>query len=219
MLKSDATMELAKALKNVQVKLKPAKKDSENPYFKSSYADLNSVWEACRQLLGENGLSVTQTMDVGEGHSLIVETILLHESGEWITSRLPMVLAKNDPQGIGSAITYARRYGLSAIIGICSEEDDDAEGATVRKPLAQPVKKTEPKPNELTPLKNMTKAYCKTLKWGAKKWEDYLKNNIRKTMDALTLEDWKLIESQLREMASLQKLDVESEPVTDKVES
>ena len=139
MQKSESIAALAKALKAVQIELKPALKNSVNPFFKASYADLGSVWDSCRNLLAKNGLSVTQTMDVGEGHTLIVETILLHESGEWIGSRLPMILSKNDPQGIGMAITYARRYGLSAIIGVCSE-DDDAE-STVDRKKAQPAKK------------------------------------------------------------------------------
>jgi len=139
--KSESIKEIAKALKEVQANLKPAVKDSVNPFYKMKYADLGSVWDACRELLAANGLAVTQTTDVGQDNSLIVETTLLHVSGEWITGSMPMILPKQDPQGIGSAITYARRYGLAAIIGICPE-DDDAESAIDRKP--SPVKKESP---------------------------------------------------------------------------
>lgn len=142
MNKSDSTVELTKALVKVQSELRGAKMDAENPFFKAKYADLASVWDACRELLASNELAVVQTTAVGENHQLIVETTLLHVSGEWITGQLPMILSKNDPQGIGSAFTYGRRYGLSAMVGVCPE-DDDAESATQRKPVSKPpVKKT-----------------------------------------------------------------------------
>ncbi len=140
MLKSDTIGELAKALVNVQKVLEGAKKDSKNPFFKSSYADLSSVWEACRKPLAENGLAVIQTMDLQEGADLIIETMLVHTSGEWISGQLWMKPVKDDPQGIGSAITYARRYALAAIVGVCPE-DDDAEQAmsrTAPKPALAP---------------------------------------------------------------------------------
>ena len=131
MEKSDSTKELATALCIVQGKLTGAKKDSENPYFKSKYADLASVWDACRNLLSENGLSVIQTNSPSGETTMILDTTLLHNSGEWIGGSLEVPLSKSDPQGLGSAMTYARRYALAAIIGICPE-DDDAEAATKR---------------------------------------------------------------------------------------
>ena len=124
-------VELTKALINVQSQLKEVKRDSFNPFHHSKYAGLASVWDSCRSLLAENGLAVIQTTNVGENHQLIVETMLVHSSGEWVKGQMPMLLSKQDPQGIGSAITYGRRYGLSAILGICPE-DDDAEGAIDR---------------------------------------------------------------------------------------
>jgi len=142
MNKSESTKEIAAALAKVQAVLKGAAKDSVNPFFHSTYADLASVWEACRKPLSDNGLSVVQTTAVGEGHALIVETTLLHISGEWISGQMPMLLNKQDPQGIGQAITYGRRYGLSAIVGICPE-DDDAEPER-KEPPKKTVKKTEP---------------------------------------------------------------------------
>ena len=125
---SEELNELAKALSIVQSKLEGARQDSTNPFYKSSYADLSSVWNACRKPLTDNGLSVVQTCDDTE-EKLVVETVLLHSSGQWISGRLQLNPVKNDPQGIGSAITYARRYMLAAMVGI-SPEDDDAEAAS-----------------------------------------------------------------------------------------
>ena len=139
MNQSDSIGSLAKALCNVQSQLEGAKKDSLNPYFKAKYADLASVWDACRDLLGRNELAVAQTSSVIEGRDLVVDTTLMHSSGEWISGQLAVPLTKQDPQGIGSAITYARRYALSAIVGI-SPEDDDAEAATSRPKPAKPTK-------------------------------------------------------------------------------
>ena len=131
---SEQINELATALAKAQGDLKGAKKDSKNPFFHSSYADLASVWDACREPLSKNGLSVVQTTDwvVGEEHCLLLLTTLLHSSGQWITGKLLIKPVKDDPQGLGSAITYARRYALSAIVGVAAE-DDDAESAMGRK--------------------------------------------------------------------------------------
>ncbi len=145
MQKSDEINELASALTKVQCKLEGAKMDGENPFFKAKYATLASVWSACRKPLTDNGLSVVQTCSVGEGEGLILDTSLLHTSGQWISGELAVKPTKNDPQGIGSAITYARRYGLAAIVGVCPE-DDDAESATDHKvPKKAPVKKVAKK--------------------------------------------------------------------------
>ncbi len=149
MEKSEDIGILAKSLCEVQSKLAGAKRDSVNPFFKSQYADLSSVWDACRSLLTENGLSVVQTNSLPHQESTtVVDTTLLHSSGQWISGSLEVPLAKTDPQGLGSAITYARRYALAAIVGI-SPEDDDAEGAVRRdtKP-----KDTTTKPKEKPPV-------------------------------------------------------------------
>jgi hypothetical protein len=107
-----------------------AKKDSVNPHFKSRYADLASVWEACREPLTNNDLAIVQLPGKDEG-GYYVETVLTHSSGEFLSSKLHIVPTKDDPQGLGSAITYARRYGLAAIAGI-APDDDDAEAAMGR---------------------------------------------------------------------------------------
>jgi len=121
---SETIGELAKALVKAQASMRPVKKDLENPFFKSKYADLAAVWENCRKPLTENGLSVVQIPESEDG-SVIIKTVLLHESGEWISGQLRLTPAKADPQAVGSAITYGRRYALAAMVGMCAEDEDD----------------------------------------------------------------------------------------------
>lgn len=124
--------ELATAMAKAQSQIKTALKDSKNPHFKSSYADLTSVWDACREALTKNGFSVIQRTDFDANGEVWLETMLLHASGEHIASRYPLRPAKQDPQGYGSAITYARRYCLAAIVGVVADEDDDGNAASQR---------------------------------------------------------------------------------------
>lgn len=123
MEKSQTLNELASALCKCQAQIKGAKADSENPFFKSSYADLASVWEACREPLTKNGLSVCQTIE-GDQDKMVVKTILMHISGEFIISSCPVLMKDKTAQGAGSGITYARRYSLAAIVGIAQIDDD-----------------------------------------------------------------------------------------------
>ncbi len=127
-MQSDKIDALAAALVKVQANLKAAVKDSVNPFFRSGYADLNSVWEACRKPLAENGLAVFQGCEHHDGADFLTTT-LMHTSGQWIKSELHLLLEKQTAQGMGSAITYARRYSLAAAIGII-QEDDDGNAAT-----------------------------------------------------------------------------------------
>lgn len=131
---SDSIKELTIALVKVQGVIEGAVRDSENPFFRSRYADLSSVWNACRKPLSDNGLAVIQTMGV-EGTTSSCDTLvttLVHTSGEWIRGSMRLHPVKLDPQGQGSAMTYARRYSLAAIVGI-APEDDDAELAMGRE--------------------------------------------------------------------------------------
>ncbi len=132
--------ELAAALSKAQGMITAEIIDAANPFFKSKYADLASVWDAARKPLSSNGLSIVQTTS-GDQEIVTIVTTLLHSSGQWIRGKLQMKPVKNDPQGIGSCITYARRYALSAMVGI-APEDDDAEAATGRK--------AEPKVDKIT---------------------------------------------------------------------
>lgn len=134
--KSDQIGKLAKALANVQKQLKPALKDAKNPFYKSNYSTLNSVWDSCRDLLADNGLSVVQT-NIPSESGVIIETILLHESDQWISGALYLPLAKHDPQGVGSAVTYGRRYALASMVGVVADEDDDGNSAS--RPMTKQV--------------------------------------------------------------------------------
>lgn len=130
MNQSETIVKLSAALVKAQAEMSGAVKDSANPFFKSSYADLNSVIKAIKEPFAKYGLAYTQfpyTDEKGVG----VVTRLIHESGEWIECGYTLPLTKLDPQAAGSAITYARRYALQAMAGIPAV-DDDAEGAMNR---------------------------------------------------------------------------------------
>lgn len=147
---SDSVAALAAALAKAQGMMSHASKDANNPHFKSRYADLAAVWSAVREPLSANGLSVVQTVAQGDG-TVGVRSLLLHASGEWISSLLEMPVAQKTPQGYGSALTYARRYALAALVGI-AQDDDDAEAATrPSAPVLPPVQKRTPLPREQPP--------------------------------------------------------------------
>ena len=131
------------ALSQAQGEMPNVKKDSTNPFFKSKYADLAACWDACRATLSKHGLSV---MQIPDGPSGLI-TVLGHTSGQWISGRVEMTLTKNDPQGLGSALTYARRYALSAFIGLASEDDDDGNAAS-QAPAKKPRKKAPEQPSK-----------------------------------------------------------------------
>lgn len=134
--------ELAKAMVKVQQTLTPAYKDAANPFVKNRYASLNSVIEACRDALIAQTIWVAQyPVAVETGHLGLVTKLVHAESGQWQSSLMVMPLPKNDPQGYGSALTYARRYGLATLVGLVSEIDDDAEAATPVR--GKPAKATE----------------------------------------------------------------------------
>jgi hypothetical protein len=115
---------IAKALATAQANMGKALKDTSNPHFKSKYADLSSVMAACMPALNAAGIAVIQPMRTDEMGGRHVVTIFLHESGEALECPVPIILGKNDMQGLGSAITYARRYGLMSLAGIAPEDDD-----------------------------------------------------------------------------------------------
>jgi len=127
---SESINELASALAKAQARLHGAKKDAKNPFFKSNYATLESVYEAIREPLAEQGLSVIQPTEFIDNQTF-VRTVLLHSSGQWIDGLYPVITQKNDPQGLGSGMSYSRRYSLMAMVGIPAS-DDDAESATNR---------------------------------------------------------------------------------------
>lgn len=134
------------ALAAAQIEMGPALKDSTNPAFKSKYADLASVMAACLPALNRHGIAVIQP-PVDDDHGRYVKTILAHESGETLECRVPLIIGKNDMQGYGSAVTYARRYGLMSMAGI-APEDDDGNAAVTAAPVRDERKTAIPSASE-----------------------------------------------------------------------
>lgn len=129
---SNTIVKLATALNKAQRNIGSATKGSANPFFKSKYADLGSVMEACKEALNEQGISVLQPV-VSDLSGDYVETMLLHESGEYMASRMKLLVAKPNMQEFGSAVSYARRYGLQSMVFIPAA-DDDGEASMRRTP-------------------------------------------------------------------------------------
>jgi len=128
--KSESIINLAKALVAFNMEIKIIGKDGNNPHFKNDYATLDTIIDEVRPILASHGLVIMQ-FPGGDGEKYTLRTMLIHESGEWIESEpLTMKPVKNDPQGIGSCTTYARRYSLSAMLSLNTGEDDDGEKAT-----------------------------------------------------------------------------------------
>ena len=127
MKQSESIKELATALCLAQAAMGGAVKESKNPFFKSSYADLTSVIKVVKEPFADNGLSFVQLPVSGETY-VGVTTMLMHTSGEWLQSEYMLPMTKRDPQAAGSAITYARRYALQSLAGIPSVDDDGELG-------------------------------------------------------------------------------------------
>jgi len=148
---------LSKALSKAQGAMQGAKKDSKNPFFRSTYADLYTVMETAKVPLAENDLAVVQLPQQTDGNTVSLITLLTHSSGEWIKSALTMIVqpkktkegfAHGDPQAIGSCISYARRYGLMAILGVCPTDDDGnsaSNNQSTPAPKSRVVKKAPAK--------------------------------------------------------------------------
>lgn len=126
---SEKVAELAKALAKAQSEMSGAIKTSVNPHFKSRYADLAAVFDACRAALNKNEIAIVQRVE-NDPNGVAVSTTLLHSSGEWISDRCWLPVAQKTAQAYGSAITYGRRYGLAALAGVAAEEDDDGNAAS-----------------------------------------------------------------------------------------
>lgn len=161
MNRSESIAKISAALVKAQSEMGGASKEAKNPFFKSSYADYNAVREATIPVLNTNGITVLQPTTVVDGKQYI-ETILIHETGEYISSLTEVVVAKlNDPQAAGSGQTYAKRYGLQSFLCVGSA-DDDGEAAmgrnvgrnkTVTETKATVETKVDVKEDSPTPLK------------------------------------------------------------------
>lgn len=164
MNKSDQIDLLAKALVAVQKELKPVYKRADNPFFKSSYADHEAVVLASADLLNKNGLAISQGMSF-IGNVWAIETVLVHESGQWMSFLFPCEPVKKDPQGYASANTYGRRIGHMGITGMAATDDDDGNGAS--NPNGAPPVDQEKAVKEITTL-------LKTLKKPESKFIEHL---------------------------------------------
>lgn len=128
---SESLKAIAPALRKAQAAIHGVVANADNPFFKSKYADLGACWGAIKGALHAEGISLVQTLGFIPGAGPTLITTLLHESGEYISGEQPVCAKSDDPQAMGSAISYARRYGLSAIVSLV-EVDDDGEGAMKR---------------------------------------------------------------------------------------
>lgn len=151
MKQSESISKLAQALVNAQGELRHAKENAVNPHFKNNYADLSSVIDAIRPAFAKFGLAFVQFETFEAPNTVSVETVLMHQSGEFISEKSGCLAPKSDPQGIGSAITYLRRYSLAALAGI-TQADDDGNEQSGQKPeqskQAPAPKQEQPKQEE-----------------------------------------------------------------------
>lgn len=189
---SEAINELATSLAKAQAEVEGATKGKVNPAFKSKYADLSSVWEACREALTKHGLSVVQGVETLFDGGIVVNvtTRLIHSSGQWIESTIGVPVSKPDGHGVGSATTYGRRFGLSAMVGV-APEDDDANASVGYTGQQQPKAATVPAGFDdwfldlAAVADNGNAALTAAWKKSDPDYRDYATKNKRKELDAL----------------------------------
>lgn len=198
MNRSESISSLAKALSQFQGEIKNPNNTADNPFFKSKYAPLNDILNLVRPILSKHGLSIVQA-PTGDGEHIIIFTTLIHSSGEYI--EFPPLTLRTDKataQGAGSAITYGRRYALSAILGISSEDDDDGNHAEIKqdnkKKETPQAKKPQPVKSELDELFELVKV---------KKYEDGIKKYIKTNYNKNSSKE--LSEVEIKELIELLK--------------
>lgn len=170
MTHSEQINEIAEALARAQGLIKGAKKDSSNPFFKSSYADLASVRDACHEHLSNAGIAVVQTPSVADDGRVAVTTMLIHKSGQWMRDTLIAQPKDDGPQAMGSVITYLRRYSLAAFVGV-APEDDDAEAGEGRGDQPGTVTRVDAKTDTKGPLKIASVVKKETKRKNFFRWE------------------------------------------------
>lgn len=185
MTTSEQINEIAAALAKAQGVMKNAALNKVNPHFKSKYADLAGIRDTVIPSLTTNGISVVQTLDAMHDGVTMLLTRLIHTSGQWIESQCP-ILAGGDMQKMGSAITYARRYSLSAICGIAADEDDDANAASTSQPSKpQAVAKVPPGYDDwLADLEATAQEGSDALKTAWQKSQPFLRKHLTDTDNA-----------------------------------
>jgi hypothetical protein len=194
MQKSESIRNIAKALAGFQADVKNPANTADNPFYKSKYAPLSDVLNIVRPLLTKHGLSVFQSPS-GDGQNVTVTTVIMHESGEWIESDpLTLKADKATAQGAGSAITYARRYAISAVLGISSEDDDDGNFASGKnngqvnvsgdKATPKQLQKLHAIANSLEIPSEEMRQHIKS-KYGKESSKDLTKAEVRELIDEL----------------------------------
>jgi hypothetical protein len=185
---SETIAELATALSKAQGQIEDATKDGLNPAFRSKYADLAAVRAVIREPLAVNDLAIMQFPRTRQGF-VEVETMLIHKTGEFVSETLELPVSKFDAHGIGSGITYGRRYGLMSVLCLAAV-DDDGNAATEKAP-APPAKKAEPDAKELAALsKAMVEAAALGVEALTAKWRT-LTTDQRTSIDPKSIKEWK----------------------------
>ena len=184
MNKSESIQNIAKALVGFQAEVKNPANTADNPFFKSKYAPLPDILNDVRPLLAKHGLALLQAPS-GDGDKIVITTLLMHESGEWIEA-CPLILKadKATAQGAGSAITYGRRYALSAVLGISSEDDDDGNQATKPTQPPAPQKPASQKPTDAPTKVNFAGFWTETAKLG------FTKEQVHQFAGVASISDW-----------------------------
>jgi len=177
--RSDDCKDLFAALAKAQSEMSMAGLNSENPYFKSKYADLADMVRASRPSLTKYGLSIIQQIIPNDEGSNVLHTLLCHLSGQWIESRMKITPAKNDIQSMGSYITYLRRYSMAALCGIVSSNDDDDGEIAMEETRKQIVKgpTTKYNPREQS-METITKEQLEELEYELHDWPDLAEDII-----------------------------------------
>lgn len=146
MQKSENIAAIASALAEAQAEIENVTKDASNPAFRSQYATLAAVLDVCRPVMARHGIAIIQTPG-NDGDAVTLTTTLAHKSGEWMETTVGVVPGKRDAQGIGSAVTYLRRYSLAAMCGVAQEDDDgNAASANGNAPSRPATQATQPSP-------------------------------------------------------------------------
>lgn len=192
---SESITKITQALLKVQKQIKFAVIDTDNPYYKSRYASLGSVVDACKEALNNNGIVFIQGASSNKDlpKMVCVTTRLLHESGEYIEDTIGVPYVQDTPQAYGSSLTYARRYALSALLGIVSDEDDDGNAGSDLEPRT-PQKPQAKKPTKIDLQKTLSnlaiKAGCKTAEDFGTLISGIIKRDVKKSTE-LTEEELK----------------------------
>jgi len=210
---SDDIKDLVGALAKAQGIMKPAVFNKVNPHFKSRYADFSSCMDACRVPLSSNGIAVIQSCETIDSKLSLVTT-LAHTSGQWMKSEFPIITSKMDSQGIGSAMTYAKRYSLCGMVGIVADEegDDDGEAAVGRPKKEAKVKEEEPLEDEGKWIKDYLNKFTPEDQSSAleymKKVKDHFKWTVVKTIQELLKDEVKLFDKFKEHKRQIKKTEI-----------